>query len=116
MARKTKSDYDKLAEQYRILSKIFRDEIVAKQAAWIEWRHGRGAEEAMQWIENGLAGPGQIPRDDEPYVKEAQAWYDANKSDPFPKCHCGRPSSTMWGNKGACSEAHYQEAKKLEKH
>src|SRR5690606_7148747 len=47
--------------------------LAAMQAAWIEWRRGRGADAAMQWIENTLIGPGLIPGDDE---SDAQAFFD----------------------------------------
>lgn len=47
--------------------------ILAMQAAYIEWRHGGGAEAAMQWIGNTLDGPGLIPEDTE---KDAQAYFD----------------------------------------
>lgn len=91
------------------LSKIIHDMVVAQQAAWIEWQHGNGAEAAMAWIQNGLVGPGHIPDEDEPYGKEAQAWFDANRSDPFPACFCGRPSHHLWMGKGFCSTAHYKQ-------
>lgn len=29
-------------------NEIIHDMVVAQQAAWIEWRHGKGAEEAME--------------------------------------------------------------------
>ncbi len=80
---------------------------VAQQAAWIEWQHGKGAEEAMGWIQNGLFGPGLIPDEDEPYGKEAQAYFDANRSDPFPTCYCGRPSNHLWMGQGFCCQEHY---------
>lgn len=91
------------------LGKIIHDMTVAQQAAWIEWQHGKGAEEAMTWIHNGLAGPGFIPDEDEPYGKEAQAWYDANRADPFPTCFCGRPSNSLWMGQGFCCHAHYEQ-------
>ena len=47
--------------------------LAAMQAAWIEWRRGRGADAAMQWIENTLIGPGLIPGDD---ASDAQAFFD----------------------------------------
>lgn len=89
------------------LSKIVHNMVVAEQAAWIEWQHGKGAEAAMRWIGNGLAGPGHIPDETEPYGKEAQAWYDANKADPFPACYCGRPSNILHMGNGYCSTEHY---------
>ena len=99
----------KLKKAYQELGNMFHDQIVAQQAAWIEWQHGAGAEAGMQWIENGLCGPGHIPDEDEPYGTDAQAYFDANKSDPFPACHCGRPSNSLWMGKGFCSNAHYNE-------
>lgn len=93
------------------LGRIIHDMTVAEQAAWIEWQHGRGAEAAMVWIQNGLVGPGHIPDEDEPYGKEAQAWFDANRSRPFPTCSCGRPSNILWMGQGFCSEPHYRQAK-----
>lgn len=101
----------KLTTAYTELSKMFHDQIVAQQSAWIEWQHGEGAEAAMGWIENGLCGPGHIPDEDAPYGKEAQAWYDANNSDPFPACQCGRPSNIMWMGAGFCCKAHHDAAR-----
>ena len=101
------------ARQQRLideLSKIVHNMVVADQAAWIEWRHGKGAEAAMQWIGNGLLGPGHIPAEDEPYSTEAQAWYDANRADAFPACQCGRPSNILHMGKGYCSTEHYEAA------
>ncbi|WP_241132615.1 hypothetical protein [Achromobacter insuavis] len=92
------------------LSKIVHNMVVAEQAAWIEWQHGEGAEAGMRWIGNGLAGPGHIPNEAEPYAKEAQAWYDANKADPFPTCYCGRPSNILHLGKGYCSTEHHNAA------
>lgn len=105
---------DELARTKSLASdfcKIIHDMVVAQQAAWIEWQHGRGAEAGMTWIQNGLVGPGHIPDEDEPYGKEAQAWYDANCSNPLPACFCGRPSNILWTGQGFCSEAHYQQAR-----
>ncbi|MFJ2989994.1 hypothetical protein ACIPF8_19180 [Collimonas sp. NPDC087041] len=60
--------------------KVINNLTVANQAAWIEWKHGDGADSAMEWIENGLIGPGLIPEDDEPHATNAQAYFDANAS------------------------------------
>lgn len=49
-------------------------QVIAMQAAWIEWKHGRGADEGMEWIENTLDGPGLIP--DEDAGTDAQAFFD----------------------------------------
>ncbi|MEN7429199.1 hypothetical protein VA599_00490 [Chromobacterium sp. TRC.1.1.SA] len=59
---------------------ILHDNITAMQAAWLEWKHGAGADSAMEWIENTLDGPGLIPEEDEPNSQNAQAWHDANCS------------------------------------
>jgi hypothetical protein len=98
-------------ESHKIIAEAFHDNITAMQAAWIEWQHGKGAEAAMQWIENTLAGPGNIPDEDAEYGKEPQAFFDANRADPLPRCTCGRPSNIGWMGQGFCSEAHYREAK-----
>lgn len=59
-----------------ILSQVVHNMVVANQASWIEWKHGSGAEAAMLWIENGLAGPGHIPTG-----TDAQTYFDANYDD-----------------------------------
>lgn len=58
-----------------MMSQCVHNLVVANQAAWIEWQRGEGAEAAMTWIHNGLAGPGHIPRDD---GDSAQAYFDSN--------------------------------------
>ena len=98
-------------EHYKRLGAMFQDLIVTMQAAWIEWKHGDGAEAGMQWIENTLAGPGNLPDSDDEYGTEAQAYMSANRSDPFPRCFCGRPSHMAWMNYGFCSDAHYLEGR-----
>lgn len=103
-------DTEALQRLIDTLSKIVHNMVVADQAAWIEWRHGKGAVAAMQWIGNGLLGPGHIPAEDDPYSTDAQAWYDANRADAFPTCHCGRPSNMLHMGKGYCSQAHYDVA------
>ena len=63
--------------------RIIHDMVVANQAAWIEWKHGGGADAAMEWVENGLAGPGMIPGEadddipeDDPILQNAQDYFD----------------------------------------
>lgn len=104
-------EVERLKRAAKMLSDTLHNHICANQAAWIEWQHGAGAEAAMRWVHNGLAGPGLIPDETAPYGKEAQAWYDANNADPMPQCFCGRPSNQLWMGKGFCGEAHYREAK-----
>lgn len=70
----------KQIERSNDLSWYMHDQITAQQAAWIEWKHGQGADEAMGWIENGLAGPGHIPDGTDP-----QKWFDANCADALRK-------------------------------
>ena len=92
------------------MAQIMNDLLVGNQAAWIEWRHGKGAEEAMVWVEGSLYAVG-VPEEGEPWAKEAQAWYSANKAEPFPTCFCGRPSNHLWMGQGFCSDAHYDEGR-----
>ncbi|WP_349984474.1 hypothetical protein ABRP17_016495 [Stenotrophomonas sp. WHRI 8082] len=94
----------KIDRVLQMMGKITHDHVTANQAAWIEWQHGRGADAAMGWIHSGLWGPGLIPDEDEPYGKEAQAYFDANRAQPFPACACGRPSNQLWMGHGACSD------------
>lgn len=101
---------EKQEKLLRELSNIVHDFTVVMQTAWIEWQHGAGAEAAMSWIHNTLAGPGHIPDENAPYGKEAQAYFDANQHDPLPTCFCGRPSNIGWMKQGFCSDAHYDEA------
>ena len=83
---------------------MLNDQCVVMQAAWIEWKHGKGAEAAMTWIHNTLWGPGLLPEG--PYDHDAQKWFDANRSHPFPKCWCGEPAHIMGDGVSACSDAH----------
>lgn len=100
------------ALERRLLSdaQIMNDLLVSNQAAWIEWQRGSGAEEAMEWVQNTLLGVG-VPEGSEPWAKDPQAWYGANKSNPFPTCFCGRPSNHLWMGQGFCSDAHYDQAR-----
>lgn len=103
--------FGQLQDLAKSLGHICQDQVVLMQAAYIEWKHGAGAEAAMRWIRNTLAGPGNVPAPEEPYAREAQAYFDANRASPLPICSCGRPSNIGWMGKGFCSEVHYQEAK-----
>lgn len=69
---------DKMWGARFMISQALHNTMVGNQSAWIEWKHGAGAEAAMQWIENGLIGPGLIPSG-----TEAQAWFDANQDDRY---------------------------------
>ena len=59
------------------LAWMLHDKVTVMQAAWIEWKRGRGSEFAMQWIENTLDGPDLLPIDAE---VDAQTFYDRNRS------------------------------------
>lgn len=89
----------------RELGSIIHDLTVANQAAWIEWKHGDGAEAAMQWVENGLAGPGLIPGEDDdgddanPLLKDAQGYFDRHSSWHIPAE--GRPDGALAGKMAA---------------
>ena len=101
-----KIDLEKLKKSYKQLARMYEDLIVGNQSAWIEWKNGKGAKAGMQWIENSLSGPSLIPSDNEPYFKDPQLYFNANKSDPFPKCPCGNPSSILWMGNGYCCNEH----------
>lgn len=110
-ARLAAEDAQKPDSTLNVLASVLHDHITGNQAAWIEWQHGAGAEAAMKWIQNGLAGPGHIPDEDAPYGREPQAWFDANQSNPLPQCFCGRPSNIGWMAQGFCCKAHYTQAR-----
>ena len=110
-ARLAAEDAQKPDSTLNVLAGVLHDHIAGNQAAWIEWQHGAGAEAAMKWIQNGLAGPGHIPDEDAPYGREPQAWFDANQSNPLPQCFCGRPSTIGWLGQGFCCKAHYNQAR-----
>lgn len=61
--------------------RVIHNMVVANQAAWIEWQHGKGAEHAMEWVHNGLFGPGHIPSSEDKHGKDSQGFYDANRID-----------------------------------
>lgn len=84
-----------------VMTRLASDLITVMQSTWIEFEHGGGAEDAMQWILNQLGPPGIMPEGE--WSTDAEAWYAAHRSDPFPQCHCGRPSSILSGGKGYCS-------------
>jgi hypothetical protein len=77
-----REENERLKNTAKTCGAIIHNMTVANQAAWIEWQHGGGAESAMEWVENGLVGPGLIPEDDEPHNTNAQAYFDANISGP----------------------------------
>ncbi|MFZ4825676.1 hypothetical protein ACL6MW_28715 [Pseudomonas putida] len=62
-----------LRMQAKELDLTFGRYLLGMRAAVIEWQQGRGADAAMQWIWNGLAGPGELPPEEE---TQAQAYFD----------------------------------------
>lgn len=102
---------DKERKHLKMVADMHHDAMVTMQAALIEWKHGKGAEAALQWLVNTLEGPGLLPSPDEPWGKDAQRYFDANQSNPLPVCACGTPSHIVWMDRGFCSEEHFREAK-----
>lgn len=81
-----------------------------------ELKFGDGSDAAR--IGNSLAGPGPglTPGESKPKANEAQAYADADKSEPFPTCFCGRPSDQRLMGQGIfCSEAHLRLAARWSK-
>lgn len=63
----------KSALRIKELDLTFGRQLLALRAAVIEMQHGAGAEEAMKWIWNTLAGPGELPPED---ATDAQEYFD----------------------------------------
>lgn len=61
------------AMRIKELDLLFGRYILAMRAAVIEDEHGKSETTGMDWIFNSLAGPGQLPPEDE---KDAQAYFD----------------------------------------
>lgn len=61
------------AMRIKELDLLFGRYLLGMRSAVIELEHGQGAEAAMQWIVNGLAGPGEFAPDD---ATDAQAYFD----------------------------------------
>lgn len=67
------SDLEHARMRIKELDLLFGRYVLGMKAAVIEAEHGAGAESGMTWIWNGLAGPGELPPDDE---TDAQAFFD----------------------------------------
>ena len=52
---------------------LFGRYLLGMRASVVEWQKGKGADAAMQWIWNGLRGPGELPPEEE---MQAQAYFD----------------------------------------
>ncbi|UCP00053.1 hypothetical protein LF844_09650 [Metapseudomonas lalkuanensis] len=72
LAAKTK-DLERAHMRIREMDLLFGRYILAMRSALIEQEHGKGSEAAMVWIFNSLAGPGELPPEDE---TDAQAYFD----------------------------------------
>lgn len=67
----------RLRDSHLSLAGMTHHLVLAMQAAWIEWKHGRGIEAGMAWIENTLDGPDMIPQEDA--GTDAQAFFDRER-------------------------------------
>lgn len=64
---------ERSAMRIKELDLLFGRYILGMRSAVIEMEYGKGAEAAMAWIVNGLAGPGELPPENE---ADAQAYFD----------------------------------------
>lgn len=71
--RKLSETLEKSRTSIKELDALFGKQLIGMRAAVIEAEHGKGAEAGIRWIWNGLAGPGELPPDDE---HDAQAYFD----------------------------------------
>ncbi|AVD89634.1 ead/Ea22-like family protein [Pseudomonas sp. SWI44] len=62
-----------LRMQVKEIDLLFGRYLLGMRAAVVEWQQGKGADAAMQWIWNGLRGPGELPPEVE---TQAQAYFD----------------------------------------
>ncbi len=62
-----------LRMQVKELDLTFGRYLLGMRAAVVEWQKGKDADAAMQWIWNGLRGPGELPPEEE---TQAQAYFD----------------------------------------
>lgn len=62
-----------LRMQVKEIDLLFGRYLLGMRAAVVEWQKGKGADAAIQWIWNGLRGPGELPPEDE---TQAQAYFD----------------------------------------
>lgn len=68
-----KAENEDLRMHIKEMDLMFGRYLLGMRASVIEWQDGKGADAAMHWIWNGLAGPGELPPPDE---KEAQPYFD----------------------------------------
>jgi len=70
----------KLKEQLQLTNSIIHNMIVADQSAYIAYKNG-DIDNAFEWIENGLFGPGHLPENNNNLTP--QKWYDTNSVEVF---------------------------------
>jgi hypothetical protein len=68
-----KAENEALRMQVKELDLTFGRYLLGMRASVIEWQEGKGADDAMLWIWNGLRGPGELPPEGE---TQAQAYFD----------------------------------------
>lgn len=82
---------------------IVANQVIAMQAALVEFYVGRGSVPAIEWIENTLEGPGHLPDYEEAQkLGGAQAWFDAKMAaheafraaHPMPEVHQAAAAQT----------------------
>lgn len=69
----SRDNYEAAVMRIKELDLLFGRYLTGMRAAVIEWQNGKGAEAGMEWIWNGLVGPGELPPKDE---TQAQAYFD----------------------------------------
>lgn len=68
-----RDNYGAAVMRIKELDLLFGRYLLGMRAAVIEWQNGKGAEAGMEWVWNGLAGPGELPPKDQ---TQAQAYFD----------------------------------------
>ena len=53
------------------------------QSAYIAGTYGKGPEECLEWVGNGLFGPGHIPTKEAVKDMNANEWYRVNQMEVF---------------------------------
>lgn len=112
MSEALEQEIEKLKHANQISNKLISILIVTNQSAWIEWKYGKGAKAAMQWIENSLRGPGNIPTSEtSKYCKDAQLFsMICSQTDSLTalavilRQYCGWVTATAAKNIGRCIE------------
>ncbi len=72
-AERLKLENEDLRMLVKEMDLMFGRVLLGMRGAVIEWKHGQGADVGMQWIWNGLRGPGELPPEEE---TQAQAYFD----------------------------------------